>query len=78
MTDKKILKEHEMEKNERTLNKVLSSKRRGLRFVGVFLPVEMFGELEKIAREEERTISQLVRLAVRKYLERRKNAEAEK
>ncbi|MEM2016248.1 MAG: ribbon-helix-helix protein, CopG family [Nitrososphaerota archaeon] len=67
-----------MEKNERTLNKVLSSKRRGLRFVGVFLPVEMFGELEKIAREEERTISQLVRLAVRKYLERRKNAEAEK
>lgn len=78
MTDKTTLKHQEMEKDKKSLNRLLSRRRSELRFVGVFIPVEMFGELEKIAKEEERTISQLIRLAVRKYLEKRKYAEAEK
>lgn len=76
MTDKTTLKYSETENSKEKLNNLLSSKKKELRFVGVLLPLDIFHQLEEIAREEERSLSQVIRLAIRKYLKERRNAEA--
>gem|GEM_PF-2148301 len=73
-----ILKQYEEDINKKSLNDLLSSKNKKVKFVGVLLPIELYIELEKIAREEERAISQIVRLAIRRYLKEKRNAEVKK
>ena len=76
MNDKTTLKYSETENSKEKLNDLVSSKKKKLRFVGVLLPLDIFLQLEKIAKEEERSLSQVIRLAIRKYLKERGNAEA--
>lgn len=43
-------------------------------WVGVRMPADIKKELEAIAESEDRTVAQLVRLAIAEYLDRRKVA----
>ena len=45
------------------------------RHVGLKLPLKIYKELEKIAKEEERSVSSIIRQAVKEFLRRRENAE---
>jgi len=68
-------KKYEGENNKKPLNGLLTSNgKKKVKFIGVLLPIDLYSELEEIAREEERTISQIIRLAIRKYLRERRNA----
>lgn len=70
------LKESRLLKDKVGLNSFLDGEtKKKYRFVGVMIPVDVYSRLEEIARSEERNVSQLIRLAVRKYLKEREDAE---
>lgn len=77
VSDKSALNRSGVGHEQTSLNDVKMYKRGEVKFVGVFMPIEMYRELERIAREEDRKISQLVRLAVRRFLKEARHAEAE-
>ncbi|MCS7126542.1 MAG: hypothetical protein NZ929_06520 [Aigarchaeota archaeon] len=75
VSDKMHLKDSETQKVKENLIKFKEDKKRDQKFVGVVLPLDVYNRLESIARVEDRKISQLVRLAIRRYLKERQDAE---